>query len=68
MARQYTIVAGVITAALQADGDSYLSVDPNWVPTLPGPRNPEMFKMVHLLRFVIDHSQPPPDPALVLGS
>jgi hypothetical protein len=61
-----TIVASVITAALQSDGDSYLSVDPKWVPTLPGPRNPEMFGMGHLLRFVIDHSWPPPDPALVL--
>jgi hypothetical protein len=62
------LVANVISQALWADPDSYLSVDPSWVPTLPGPRNPKLFGMGHLLRFVIDHSWPPPNPALVVGS
>jgi len=62
------IIANVITEALWADPDSYLSVDPNWIPTLPGPRNPKLFGIGHSLRFVIDNSWPPSDPALVAGS
>jgi len=63
-----TIVAKVISEALWTDPDCFLSAAPNWVPTLPGPRNPKLFGMGHLLRFVIDHSWPPPNPALVAGS
>jgi hypothetical protein len=56
------IVGDVIMAALRRDPDSYLSVDPIWVPTLPGRRK---FGINHLVRFVIDHSWLPPDPNLV---
>jgi hypothetical protein len=62
------IVADVIMGALQRDADSYLSIDPTWVPTLPGPKNSKSFGISQLLRFVIAHSWPPPDPHLVAGA
>lgn len=44
------IVARVMMDALLSDPGSYLSVAPNWVPTLPGPSDPKLFNMANLLR------------------
>jgi hypothetical protein len=46
------IVAEVFIGLLQLDPDSYLSVQPNWLPTLPthdGP--PQSFRMIDFLTF-----------------
>jgi hypothetical protein len=46
------IVGEVFVGLLQLDPDSYLSVQPTWVPTLPthdGP--PESFRMIDFLTF-----------------
>lgn len=47
------IVARVIMDALFNDPTSYLSVAPNWTPTLPGPANPRLFGMANLLRLIL---------------
>jgi len=47
------IVARVIMDALFNDPSSYLSVAPNWTPTLPGPANPQLFGMANLLRLIL---------------
>lgn len=47
------IVARVILDALLNDPNSYLSVDPLWEPTLPGPANRELFGMAQLLGVVL---------------
>ena len=46
------IVGRVILDALLSDPNSYLSVDPNWTPTL-GPSNPGLFGMAELLGVVL---------------
>jgi len=44
------IVAEVFIGLLQLDPDSYLSVQPNWVPTLPThDGTPESFRMIDFL-------------------
>jgi hypothetical protein len=46
------IVAEVFIGLLQLDSDSYLSLQPNWLPTLPthdGP--PQSFRMIDFLTF-----------------
>lgn len=53
------IVARVIIDALLSDPDSYLSVDPDWVPTLPGPVDPRLFGMAHLVGFVLPAKKGP---------
>jgi len=53
------IVADVIVAALKADPNSYLSVAPNWKPTLAGEAGKRSFGMPDLLRFVF--------PALIIS-
>ncbi len=46
------IVAEVFIGLLQLDPDSYLSVQPNWVPTLPThDGTPESFRMIDFLTF-----------------
>ena len=46
------IVAEVFIGLLQIDPDSYLSVQPNWVPTLPThDGTPESFRMIDFLTF-----------------
>jgi Animal haem peroxidase len=46
------IVAEVFIGLLQVDPDSYLSVQPNWVPTLPThDGTPESFRMIDFLTF-----------------
>lgn len=45
------IVAEVIIGLLQSDGDSYLSRNPSWRPTLPAAGGGGDFRMVDLLRF-----------------
>ena len=46
------IVAEVFVGLLQLDPDSYLSVQPNWVPTLPThDGTPESFRMIDFLTF-----------------
>jgi hypothetical protein len=46
------IVAEVFIGLLQLDPDSYLSVQPNWVPTLPTHDGaPESFRMIDFLTF-----------------
>ena len=47
------IVARVIMDALFNDPNSYLSVAPEWTPTLPGPVNPQLFGMADLLRLIL---------------
>jgi hypothetical protein len=47
------IVARVFMNALLSDPNSYLSIDPAWVPTLPGPIKPQLFGMAHLLGFML---------------
>lgn len=44
------IVGEVFIGVLKADDSSYLSVTPDWKPTLPS-ENPERFMMTDLLRF-----------------
>ena len=46
------IVAEVFIGLLQLDPDSYLSVQPNWLPTLPThDGTPESFRMTDFLTF-----------------
>jgi len=46
------IVAEVFIGLLQLDPDSYLSVQPNWVPTLPThDGTPQSFRMIDFLTF-----------------
>jgi hypothetical protein len=46
------IVAEVFIGLLQLDPDSYLSVQPDWVPTLPAhDGTPESFRMIDFLTF-----------------
>jgi hypothetical protein len=49
------LLAKVIMTALTSDPDSYLSVQPDWVPTLPGPQvragRADLFGMADLIRF-----------------
>ena len=46
------IVAEVFVGLLQLDPDSYLSVQPSWVPTLPThDGTPESFRMIDFLTF-----------------
>jgi hypothetical protein len=46
------IVAEVFIGLLQLDPDSYLSVQPNWVPTLPTHGGtPQSFRMIDFLTF-----------------
>ena len=45
------LVSDVVMAAILRDPDSYLSMDRNWTPTLPGAENPKLFGMADLLRF-----------------
>jgi hypothetical protein len=46
------IVAEVFVGLLQLDPDSYLSVQPNWVPTLPThDGTPQSFRMIDFLTF-----------------
>ena len=46
------IVAEVFIGLLQLDPDSYLTAQPNWVPTLPThDGTPESFRMIDLLTF-----------------
>src|SRR5512133_1552100 len=46
------IVAEVFIGLLQLDPDSYLTVQPNWVPTLPThDGTPESFRMIDFLTF-----------------
>jgi len=46
------IVTEVFIGLLQLDPDSYLSVQPNWVPTLPThDGTPESFRMIDFLTF-----------------
>ena len=46
------IVAEVFIGLLQLDPDSYFSVQPNWVPTLPThDGTPESFRMIDFLTF-----------------
>jgi hypothetical protein len=46
------IVAEVFLELLQLDPDSYLSVQPDWVPTLPThDGTPESFRMIDFLTF-----------------
>jgi hypothetical protein len=45
------IVAEVFIGLLQLDPDSYLSVQPNWLPTLPTHGTPESFRMIDFLTF-----------------
>jgi len=46
------IVAEVFVGLLQLDPDSYLSVQSNWVPTLPThDGTPESFRMIDFLTF-----------------
>jgi hypothetical protein len=46
------IVAEVFVGLLQLDPDSYLSVQPNWVPTLPThDGTQESFRMIDFLTF-----------------
>ena len=46
------IVAEVFVGLLQLDPDSYLSVQPGWVPTLPThDGTPESFRMIDFLTF-----------------
>jgi hypothetical protein len=46
------IVAEVFIGLLQLDPDSYLSVQPGWVPTLPThDGTPESFRMIDFLAF-----------------
>ena len=46
------IVAEVFIGLLQLDPDSYLSVQPDWLPTLPThDGNPESFRMIDFLTF-----------------
>jgi len=47
------LVAEVIMRAIMCDPNSYFSVDQSWVPTLPGPDEPELFGMADLLRVAI---------------
>ena len=46
------IVAEVFIGLLQLDPDSYLNVQPNWVPTLPTQGGtPQSFRMIDFLTF-----------------
>jgi hypothetical protein len=46
------IVAEVFVGLLQLDPDSYLTVQPDWVPTLPThDGTPESFRMIDFLTF-----------------
>jgi len=46
------IVAEVFIGLLQLDPNSYLSVQPSWVPTLPThDRTPQSFRMIDVLTF-----------------
>jgi len=46
------IVAEVFIGLLQLDPDSYLSVQPNWLPTLPThDGTPQSFRMIDFLTF-----------------
>jgi hypothetical protein len=46
------IVAEVIVGLLQLDSESYLQLQPNWLPTLPTRKgSPENFRMVDFLTF-----------------
>ena len=46
------IVAEVFVGLLQLDPDSYISVQPNWVPTLPThDGTPQSFRMIDFLTF-----------------
>ena len=46
------IVAEVFIGLLQLDPDSYLTLQPNWVPTLPTHGGtPESFRMMDFLTF-----------------
>ena len=47
------LTAKVMMDALTDDPESYLSIQPDWVPTLTGPQNPALFGMADLLRFAI---------------
>ena len=45
------IVGEVIIGLIQAERDSYLSVAPNWLPTLPARDGPASFRMTDFLTF-----------------
>jgi len=56
------IVADVITSALLTDADSYISLKPDWKPTIPLPppkEDPELFDISDLIRFVTHNCRSP---------